>query len=149
MVNPRSDRVLGILVLLLALGYGWLANRLEVGFFSDPVGPKPFPYLIEACTVLAALWLLSRPDPNPPWPPRAFWPAFALVLGSLVAYAYLVVPLGFILTTTLEMTLLSLLFGARWWQGLGGALAFSLGVYLLFTYGLSVPLPAGKLLGLV
>jgi len=64
-----------------------------------------------------------------------------------VAYAYLVVPLGFILTTTLEMTLLSLLFGARWWQGLLGALAFTLAVYFLFTEALGVTLPVGRVFG--
>ncbi|WP_027881697.1 tripartite tricarboxylate transporter TctB family protein [Meiothermus rufus] len=141
------DRVVGTVVLLLTLGYAWEASRMQVGFLSDPLGPRPFPYLIAALLGLSAFWLLFRPDPNPTWPPRSAWRSFALVLLSLVAYAYLVVPLGFILTTTLEMALLSYLFGARFWPGLGGALAFTLVVYFLFTEGLGVSLPVGRVFG--
>ncbi|RIH81785.1 Tripartite tricarboxylate transporter TctB family protein [Calidithermus terrae] len=149
MPNParRADRIVGVLLLLLALGYGWTASRFEVGLLSDPVGPKPFPYLIAFCTAAASLWLILRPDPDPQWPPAAFWLPLGLALGSLVAYAYLLVPLGFTLVTTLEMALLAVLFGARWWQGLLAGLAFSLAVYFLFTAGLNVPLPAGRLFG--
>jgi putative tricarboxylic transport membrane protein len=136
-----------MLVLLLAVGYALVASRMQVGFLSDPLGPRPFPYIIATLMSLSALWLLFKPDPNPTWPEPRFWLSFSLVLASLVAYAYLIVPLGFILTTTLEMTLLSVLFGARWWQGLGGALAFTLAVYFLFTEGLGVPLPAGRIFG--
>lgn len=150
MSNPthRTDRIVGVLLLLLSIAYGWTASRFEVGMLSDPVGPKPFPYLIAVCTAAASLWLILRPDPDPQWPPARFWLSLGLVLGSLVAYAYLLVPLGFIVVTTLEMTLLAVLFGARWWQGLAAGLAFSLVVYFLFTAGLNVPLPAGKIWGL-
>ncbi len=142
-----ADRMVGALVLLLAMGYALVASSMQVGFLSDPLGPRPFPYIIATLMGLSALWLLLKPDPNPSWPERGFWLPFGLVLASLVAYAYLIVPLGFILTTTLEMTLLSVLFGARWWQGLGGALAFTLVVYFLFTEGLGVTLPAGRIFG--
>ncbi|MBO1436821.1 tripartite tricarboxylate transporter TctB family protein [Meiothermus sp. CFH 77666] len=142
-----TDRIVGALVLLLALGYAIEASRMQVGFLSDPLGPRPFPYIIAVLVGISALWLLFRPDPEPDWPPRRFWPVLGLVLLSLVAYAYLIVPLGFIVTTTLEMTLLAVLFGARWWQGLGGALAFTLAVYLLFTQGLGVTLPVGRIFG--
>ncbi|MCS7068304.1 MAG: tripartite tricarboxylate transporter TctB family protein [Meiothermus sp.] len=142
-----TDRIVGALFFLLAVGYALEASRMQVGFLSDPLGPRPFPYIIAVLVGLSALWLLFKPDPEPDWPPRRFWPVLGLVLLSLVAYAYLIVPLGFIVTTTLEMTLLAVLFGARWWQGLGGALAFTLGIYLLFTQGLGVSLPAGRIFG--
>lgn len=142
-----ADRILGAILLLLTIGYAYMASQLQVGFLSDPVGPKPFPYMIASLMGLSSLYLILKPDANPNWPQRSFWLPFALVLISLVVYAYLIVPLGFIITTTLEMTLLSVLFGARWWQGLGGAVAFSLVVYFLFTGGLAVPLPAGKIFG--
>ncbi len=142
-----ADRIVGSLVLLLAIGYALIAASMQVGFLSDPLGPRPFPFIIAVLTGVSSLWLLLRPDPNPTWPERSFWLPFGLVLLSLVVYAYLIVPLGFILTTTLEMTLLSVLFGARWWQGLSAALAFTLVVYLLFTQGLGVTLPPGRIFG--
>jgi len=142
-----TDRIVGVLVLLLAAGYALVASGMQVGFLPDPLGPRSFPYIIAILVSVSALWLLFKPDPDPGWPERGFWLPFGLVLTSIVAYAYLIVPLGFILTTTLEMTLLSMLFGARWWHGLLGALAFTLVVYFLFTEGLGVPLPAGRIWG--
>lgn len=142
-----ADRIVGIFLLLVSIGYAWMASQLQVGFLSDPVGPKTFPYIIAALVGLSSLYLIIKPDPNPKWPESKFWLPFALVLVSLVAYAYLIVPLGFIVTTTLEMTLLSVLFGARPLQGLLSAAAFSLVVYFLFTQGLSVTLPVGKIFG--
>jgi putative tricarboxylic transport membrane protein len=142
-----ADRIVGALILLVTIGYVVMASRMEVSFLSDPLGPKPFPYLIASIMGLSALWLLFKPDPNPQWPERGFWLPFGLVLVSLVAYAYLIVPLGFIITTALEMTLLSALFGARWWQGLAGGLAFTLTIYLLFTQVLGVTLPTGRIFG--
>ncbi|RIH83079.1 Tripartite tricarboxylate transporter TctB family protein [Meiothermus luteus] len=142
-----TDRIVGLVLLLLAIGYALEAARMEVSFFTDPLGPRPFPYIIAVLVGLSSLWLIARPDPEPAWPPRRFWPVLGLVLLSLVAYAYLVVPLGFVLATTLEMTLLSRLFGARLRTGFLSALAFSLGVYFLFTKALGVGLPAGRIFG--
>ncbi|MCS7057316.1 MAG: tripartite tricarboxylate transporter TctB family protein [Meiothermus sp.] len=142
-----TDRVVGFFLLLLATGYALEAARMEVSFFTDPLGPRPFPYIIAALMGLSSLWLIAKPDPEPAWPPRRFWLVLGLVLLSLVAYAHLVVPLGFVVATTLEMTLLSRLFGARLGAGFLSALAFSLGVYLLFTEVLGVGLPVGRLFG--
>lgn len=140
-----TDRLVGVLLIAVAAGYAWIARGYEAGFFSDPVGPRVFPYLIGGLLGLSGLWLVIRPDPNPAWLPSSRWLSFVLVLVSLVIYAYLLVPLGFIVSTFLEMSLLSLLFGARWWQATGSALLFSLAVYFLFTEALGVTLPTGRL----
>ena len=142
-----ADRTVGILLLLGAAAYAWAASRLEVGFFADTVGPKPFPYIIGAGMALSSLYLILRPDPNPSLPGRSFWLPFSVVLVSLIAYAYLLVPLGFIVATSLEMILLSLIFGAKPLQAALGGISFSVLIYLLFTQGLSVPLPVGKIFG--
>ncbi len=142
-----SDRILGLVLLVLSTAYAIGAWTMEVGFLSDPVGPRAFPYLIAAIMGAASLWLILRPDPDPAWPARGFGVRLGLVLLSLVAYAYLLVPLGFIVTTALEMTLLSVLFGARPDQAAAGGLSFSVLVYLLFTRVLGVPLPVGKIFG--
>jgi putative tricarboxylic transport membrane protein len=142
-----ADRIVGLLLFFGAVAYAWMASRLEVGFFADTVGPKPFPYIIGAGMALSSLYLMLRPDPSPSWPGRSFWLPFALVLLSLVAYAYLLVPLGFIIATSLEMILLSLIFGAKPLQAALGGMGFSGLIYLLFTYGLGVPLPVGKIFG--
>lgn len=65
------------------------------------------------------------------------------------AYALLFQPLGFIISTTLLMVPIAMIFGAKWWQGLltGGIIAiFS---YLLFDRVLAVVLPSGLLGGLI
>lgn len=142
-----SDRILGLILLILSAAYAIGARAMEVGFLSDPVGPRTFPYLIAAIMGASSLWLILRPDPEPAWPSRGFWVPFGLALLSLVAYAYLLVPLGFIVTTALEMTLLSMLFGAKPRQAAVGGLSFSVLVYLLFTQVLGVPLPVGRIFG--
>ncbi|MCS6867769.1 tripartite tricarboxylate transporter TctB family protein [Thermus sp.] len=142
----RADRVAGGAALALALAYGWSAWRLEPGFVSDPVGPKAFPLGVALLLAGAGLYLVLRPDPDPPWPPRPFWPrALATGLG-LVLYAYLLRPLGFVPTTALAVALLARLSGAAWPRAFLLGFGLALALYGLFGL-LGVPLPAGTAWG--
>ena len=50
-----NDRILGILIALVALAFFASATQLETPFFSDPVGPKLFPYIISIVAFVAHL----------------------------------------------------------------------------------------------
>ena len=39
----KSDRIFGLVVLVVALAYIASATQIETSFLADPVGPKPFP----------------------------------------------------------------------------------------------------------
>lgn len=142
-----SDRIAGILIVLFALFYGLEALRLKSGFASGPIGPKEFPLILAAALVVTALFLLFTVDPEPDWPLRSSWLNLGVVVASFVAYAYLLVPTGFIAATTLATGLVSQRFGAKAWQALVTGFVASLALYVLFVYALGIPLPVGKIFG--
>jgi putative tricarboxylic transport membrane protein len=144
--NRWSTRVAGLVLLILAVGYGLQAQRFEATAMGDPLGPRAFPVVLAVLTGAISLYLVARPDAEgEAWPSRGLWGRIGLVLLSFVAYAYLLVPLGFIVATILEVTALSLLFrGPPLWSVVG-AVAFSFATYALFVYALGLPLPAGWL----
>jgi putative tricarboxylic transport membrane protein len=142
------DKVAGLLLGAVALGYVFAARGFETGFIADPIGPKAFPYAIGMLALVASGALLVRPKAPPR--PALDAPARlrALVLAaSLALYAVVLDRMGFVLATTLEMAVLVGLFRGSLWKGLLGGLAVSAGFFLVFAYGLSVPLPLGSWFG--
>lgn len=86
---------------------------------------------------------MSLMDPDEP---RVPWKGFLVVLTSLLAYAFLFIPLGFVLSTTLFLGgITTFADPARWVRNWIFAALLAGGVYLLFTQVLSVVLPAGVL----
>lgn len=142
-----TDRITGGLLLLITLGYAYMGYHFKVGFMADPIGPKAFPLLIAGLLFLFILYILIRPDPEPQWPGLKIWLNMALVLFSLVIYAYALVPLGFIATTTLEVTILAVIFKGQLWKGIIASLVLSLTLYAGFVFLLDIPLPVGKIFG--
>ena len=63
-----SDRIFGLVVLMVALAYGASATQIQTSFLVDPVGPRMFPYLITGVAGICGFFLLVRPDPEPEWP---------------------------------------------------------------------------------
>ncbi|MCY3995607.1 MAG: tripartite tricarboxylate transporter TctB family protein [Rhodobacter sp.] len=137
-----SDRIFGLVILTVALGYVLSATQIQMSFLSDPVGPRTFPYLIGGVMALCGVTVLVRPDPDPDWPgPRTFG-ALALTVAALVAYAYLLKPLGFLLPTALAAGFLSYQISPRPVQATVTGVALSVGLFLLFRYALGLGLSA-------
>ena len=63
-----SDRIFGLVIFGVALAYIASAFQIQASFLSDPVGSKSFPILIGAVTMISALVLIVKPDPDPDWP---------------------------------------------------------------------------------
>jgi len=143
--SRNSDRIAGVLLLLLSAGYGLEAIRLQAdtGYMADPLGPRAFPLLLATALAIFSLYLIFKPDPDPNWPPKRVLLAQLSMLVSFVVYSYALAPLGFLLATTLEMTWLSRLFGADWRSGFLGGLGLALSLYVIFVFGLGIPLPLG------
>lgn len=145
----NTDRILGaaaiaVAAILLVYGYG-----LEAPFAYEPVGPRAFPLIaagvIAACGVILVMKPGAADSSETPMPGRAI----IALSGSLLAYALLFQPLGFVIATTVLMVPIAMIFGAKWWQGAltGGLLAVS--SYLLFDRMLDVVLPVGPFGGIV
>ncbi|WP_020677511.1 tripartite tricarboxylate transporter TctB family protein [Geopsychrobacter electrodiphilus] len=140
-----SDRIFGVLLLLLAADYSWTARGFDPGFMADPLGPQTFPYLLGAVLAVTALYLLLRPDPTAHWPDLPRLLQLGLVILVLLAYASLLEWLGFLIATLLTVTMLGWRLGASLRTAILTGIGVSLVVYGLFDIVLELPLPAGLL----
>ena len=139
-----SDRLTGLLLLALAVAYGVTASGYEA-MIGDPLGPATFPLVLSIPLGLFSLYLLIRPDPEPDWARGGALLRQGLALVTFVAYAWLLEPLGFIVTTVLAVAILGWLLGGRLWQSGAAGVVIALVLFVLFHHLLSLPLPAGVL----
>ncbi len=142
-----SDRLTGLFVVALAIAYGYTARSFSP-LYSDPLGPSFFPELISIPLGLLGLFLVIRPDPDPQWilgRPMVRQIATCVVL---LAYVYLMVPLGFVVSTTICGGAMAVLLGANVRQAVATGLGMAIGFYLLFDTLLHLPMPKGVTGGL-
>lgn len=141
-----SDRIFGLIVLFVALGYIASATQIQTSFLSDPVGPKAFPILVGAVAAISALVLIFRPDPDPNWPRLATFGALLIAVIVLVLYAYALKPFGFMLPTAIAAGILSYQISPRAGPAAITGVGLSIVLFLLFKYALGlglVPFPKG------
>lgn len=148
----QADRIWGVVILVLGGAYLLEGIRIPPAAIGDPLGPRVFPTVLGGVMLACGAALLFRSRRREA---RVIeWKFFApvmLLAGLLVAYAFSLAWLGYPLATFLFMVLAARMMGERslLWS-LPIALGFGVGVYLLFTKFLMIPLPAGifALLGL-
>jgi len=141
-----NDRIFGLGLLVIAIAYGTSAFHFPEPFAgSAMVGPGTFPKLLAALLGLCSLYLIFRPDADNPWPSARTGLELVTAVVVLLVYTVALVPLGFIISTTLAVGTLIWRMGAPPVRGFGVGLAAGLIVYFLFTALLNLPLPAGPL----
>jgi putative tricarboxylic transport membrane protein len=140
----RSNPLCGSILLVLVILYLAEATRFTTGFIADPIGPKGFPYVLGAAAVMLCLRLILRPEDDVRWPQRSFWWKYAFLAALLFGYSWMLVPLGFIPSTFLMITVLAVALGATPIKAAPFGLAFSILVHVLFRL-LALPLPGGTL----
>ncbi|WP_375172164.1 tripartite tricarboxylate transporter TctB family protein [Marinobacter sp.] len=141
-----GDRVLGLGLLVLAVAYGWAAQQWPEPFGgAESVGPETFPTILSVVLVAGSLYLMIRPDPDAQWPIGKSALELVVSVLVLVVYAFLLEPLGFIVSTTLAVGALSWRMGAAPKRAFVTGLVSAVVVFVLFNYGLSLSLPAGLL----
>ena len=142
----RSDRVFGLVVILGALAYIVSASQLQTSFLSDPMGSKTFPYILGGVAVICGIIMVVRPDEEPEWPGPMVLVKLALSVIVMVAYAYALKPLGFLIPTALAAGILSYQISPRPVFAVLAGLGLSGGLFLIFKYALGlglVPFPKG------
>jgi putative tricarboxylic transport membrane protein len=139
-----SDRLTGLVLLALAVAYGLTAGDYQA-MIGDPLGPAVFPVALAIALGLLSLHLIARPDAEPDWPRGRALRKQGLALVAFVAYAYLLEPLGFLLSTFLAVAAVGPLLGARPWQAGTAGVAIAVVLFVLFDTLLGLPLPAGVL----
>ncbi|MCK2183369.1 tripartite tricarboxylate transporter TctB family protein [Halomonas getboli] len=141
-----NDRIFGVLLIALAVAYGWGATQFPEPFGgAEGVGPETFPYLLAAVLALSSLYLIVRPDPDNAWPWSRTGVELVIAVAVLIAYTALLQPLGFILSTLLAVGTLC------WRMGATPLRAYVVGgiagvvVFLIFNFALDLALPLGPL----
>jgi len=140
-----SDRILGAVGLLLAIGWIAGARAIETGLMVDPIGPRAFPVIVAAVLAVASLVPLLRPDPEPDWPPPRRLVEIGLAVAVMVLCTLALEPLGFPLATALAVFVLSWRLGGTPVAAAATGIGVALGLYLLFRHLLGLSLPAGPL----
>lgn len=136
----KSDRIFGLIMLLVAAGYIFAAAQARSGFMSDPVGPRAFPILVGAVAMLCSLFMVFRPDPDPQWPGMRATGAIAVAVVVLTAYAYGLKPLGFLIPTFFAASVLSYQLSGRPVAALLSGLGLAWGLFIMFKFILDLGL---------
>jgi putative tricarboxylic transport membrane protein len=136
----QTDRIFGLVVVIGALAFFAGALQIQTSFLSDPVGPRVFPMMISAAALLCGLTLIAKPDAEPGWPERAAWTNMGIALAVLVAYAYAIGPMGFLASTALAAAAISYLISPKVRYAALTGVGLSLGLYIIFKYGLGLGL---------
>jgi len=139
-----SDRIFGLVMAIVALAYIASATQIQTSFLSDPVGPKTFPILIGSVAAISAIFMVLKPDPEPDWPVLRTFGALAFSVIVLVAYAYSLKPLGFLLPTAIAAGVLSFQISPKVKTAVLSGLGLSIGLFVIFKFALDlglVPFP--------
>ncbi|MCB1516372.1 MAG: tripartite tricarboxylate transporter TctB family protein [Hyphomicrobiaceae bacterium] len=138
-----SDRIFGVVGILLSALFIWRATVIQESFMSDAVGPKTFPIIIGTILGLASLYFIARPDAEPVWPRFTGLIEIFMAIVVLIAYAIALPELGFAITTAIATAYLSWRLGSPAWQALLAGLLTSGGLYLVFRVILGLSLARG------
>jgi len=140
-----NDRILGVGALLLAAFLAWHGIGLQAPFSYEPLGPNAFPLMIAFVIAICGVALIRKGGGLVPANPPGANQRIALMVATIVGYALLFQPLGFVLATALMTAIIGRLFGGAWrWTGLAG-LVLGVSFFWLFDRGLDVVLPTGVL----
>lgn len=142
----NGDRLLGLFLFVTALAYGWASQQWPEPFGShEVVGPDTFPMILAVVLALASIALMFKPEPNNKWPTGKTLLEIGYAIIALIAYAVLMEPLGFIISTMAAVSFLSWRMGGSLKLAAIIALGSAVGVFLLFNNLLDLPLPLGLL----
>lgn len=155
---PRSaDIAAGIVVAVIAIAAIVVSRDFPTTGLDSDVGPARFPMIYAGMlVVLSAILIIGRLLPTrrnqaPAAGAAASGPAFhfgpvAIGVVATAAYIYAISLVGYIPTTVVFLIGMMRLMGMRSWVRAPliavGVTAF---LYLVFLYGLQIPLPVGSL----
>ncbi|QTN44763.1 tripartite tricarboxylate transporter TctB family protein [Pseudomonas sp. o96-267] len=142
-------RLFAAIWLLLCAFLAVIAWGFQAPFAYDPVGPRAYPLLLLVLMAAGAAWLIFKPGPQTEALSRQALQRAGLCILTLLAYALLFEPLGFVLSTALATFVLGLLFTGRVLPCLISGALMGVLLYALFDYALDVPLPLGVFEALV
>ena len=138
-----GERAFGIISLIIACGYVYVASLTKLSFISDPVGPKQFPYILGFFWGLSSLLIIFQPEFKPKWPSFYKFLEIIFITIVLIAYAYALPVVGFVISTLITTFILAWRLGVEMFKALMFGLAVSFTIYFLFHGILGLSLAKG------
>ncbi|MBT5575050.1 tripartite tricarboxylate transporter TctB family protein [Alphaproteobacteria bacterium] len=135
-----SDRIVGLLTLVVALAFFASATQLEMPFFSDPLGPKLFPMLVSGVAMIAGTMMLLNPDAEPEWPVFSTFIKLFITSIILIIYAYTLKPFGFIFPTAVASAAISFQIKPNLTKSIIIGTCLSVILFLIFKFALGLGL---------
>lgn len=150
-----TDRIIFVLMLVLAAVYFYATAQIPTLEIGDPLGPKAFPrllgigLLVAAALLFVEIWRARKAPPKQAEPAPAVerprWGILGLIVLWTGVYFAVFQALGFILATAAYLLGLMAYFNrGKWVANVTTCVLFSTLSYLMFKY-LGVSLPQGVL----
>ncbi|WP_417258107.1 tripartite tricarboxylate transporter TctB family protein [Celeribacter sp.] len=140
-----SDRIFGVVGLLIAIGFALAALAIEESFLSDAVGPKAFPLIIATILGLSSIAIALKPDTAPEWPSLGRLTEILAAIVVMVLYAELLPVVGFVISTAFAAAYLTWRLGSGLLATVLTGLGTSVGIYVVFHLILGLSLARGPL----
>jgi len=142
-----QGRTEGLVVTGVALAYllgAWAIPHASIG---DPLGATTFPVILGLAMLALGLSLTWKPDQGgAPISLRRSVGGIGIIAGLLGVYGYTLPLIGYPMGTFLFLTITARYLGeTAWSRAIGLSAGLSLGIFLLFTKVLDLPLPFGVL----
>ena len=134
----KSDRIFGLLILVVALAYIASATQIQTSFLADPVGPKTFPMIVGGVLAICGMWLAIRPDEDQVRVSSVGKLALSVIV--LLGYAYTIRPLGFLIPTAIASGIVSYQISPRVVPAIATGAGLSVGLFALFKFVLGLGL---------
>lgn len=151
-----AEFVIGLGMAALGCFIAVETSQITVAPAYAKVGPGVIPYLVAGALILLGLlfalqaWRTAAPAPLPTPAGPTDWQALAVISVGLVAQMLLLERAGFVIAAAVLFFCVAFGFGSRRFLRDGViAILLAIIVYIGFTRGLRVPLPAGLLQGIL
>ncbi len=138
----KSDRVFGLVAVLVAFAYIASARQIKTSVLSDTGGSKTITILISAAAIVCGVSMIMKPDQEPDWPELNVLASLAFSVVILVGYAYALKPIGFLVPTAIVASVLSYQISPKPRFAVLAGLGLSLGLFVIFKYALGLSLAA-------
>ena len=144
----NADRIAGAVIILFSGTMAYLSLQLDSGLMAGSVDVSGTPLTIAAIGGVLGIALILFPDKDfkPVWPKPASWIYPFGIIILMPVYALMLEWTGFILSSTLFMIGVFLIFGVSIVRAIILALVSTVLIFLLFNTVLDVSLPIGNLI---
>ena len=138
----KADRIFGLSVILIAAFYLFHASLIPMGFLSDPVGSRTFPYIIGGVSLLCGILIMIFPDTITDWPELKVYGKLAVAVLAMYLFAITLRPYGFIIPSAIVAIILSYLISPNIKHAIITGVGLSIGLFLVLNFGLGLGLYA-------